>query len=332
MHCKQCYSCSEQNSKAYVLSYEEIATLLYDLKKNNVIRLSITGGEPFIREDIIDILELASNLGFEIYISTNGTFNSIDFKRLSKTKIKVLQISLDGVGEYHDRIRGLEGAYQKAIRYIQSFKKVRHDTQIGVAFTLMQENKNQMIELYEELKCIPIDILSIVPVQRIGRAGYDDILPPDELKKILDQIAEHWKKTGKEIKLNTMVSPALVPEVLQEEGTFPHGYLCTFPYSIAVAADGRCALCDGLLDDPRFLIGNIHEGIEKLCCNEMIDTVKNISVSEMHGVCQKCTFKQICAGGCRADSCLENNSFCASDIMCQAYYDAGIFPEKFLEK
>lgn len=33
LHCKQCYSCSEQNSKAYVLSYEEIATLLYDFKK-----------------------------------------------------------------------------------------------------------------------------------------------------------------------------------------------------------------------------------------------------------------------------------------------------------
>jgi len=314
------------------MTFKEIESLLQNLKEKNVMRLSITGGEPFIRSDMLDILELASNMGFEIYISTNGTFNQLDFTRFRNLKIQVIQISLDGLGEKHDNIRGQKGAFNKSIEFIKRVKEANTALQIGVAFTLMKKNVNDLIELYEYLKQLPINIFSVIPVQRIGRSTEEYALDSFELQSVLQKVADYYCTHPENIDLNLMLSPALVPEILRGKAKYGQGYICTFPYSLAVSANGVCSLCDGLLDEMNYQLCNYKEGIENMFKHNAVREVINIDTSQLTGVCSKCKLNCFCAGGCRADAYLSTGSFLSSDIMCQSYYDNGLFPVDLLKE
>lgn len=331
LKCVQCYSNANQKSEKNIISYEEIISLLKELKNNNVIRLSITGGEPFLRADMLDILEAASNMGFEIYISTNGTIDSIDFSRLANVNLKVLQISLDGLGNVHDEIRGQKGSYEKAMSFIAKSKMVNTKIQVGVAFTLMKQNMENMISLYNVLKETAIDIFSIIPVQRIGRSVAEYSLSPFQIKDQLECIARYYcQDSNKTFQLNLMVSPALVPKCLSGVSDYFQGYLCTYPYSLAVSAEGKYSLCDGMLDDPKSIIGNIQDNLKKVFECSFVNRILNICSNELVGICGKCSFNSFCAGGCRADAYWATGSNYKSDLMCQSYYDCGIFPDEYI--
>ncbi len=77
--------------------------------------LAISGGEPFVRKDILEIVEYASSQPLFVTILSNGTLITDETaKKLSQYNIKEVQISLDGAKtETHDALRGMKGA-QKA--------------------------------------------------------------------------------------------------------------------------------------------------------------------------------------------------------------------------
>jgi len=330
LNCIQCYSQSSKKPNSHILPINQIKNIFDDLMKNGIMRLSITGGEPFTRPDMIDILELASEYGFEIYVSTNGTFCDIDFSRFKNINLKIMQISLDGVGSMHDKIRGHDGAFEKSISFINRIKAVNSSLPIGVAFTLMKENREHAIKLYDYLRQTRVDIFSVVPVQRIGRAVDDYALSCFEQKETLEMLAKHYLSTDKKVELNIMVNPALVPNSLRNMSKYKNGYLCTFPYSVAIGADGTLSLCDGLLDDNECHLGNVCDGISCLFDKDKVINILNISSSQIAGICSLCKLRSMCAGGCRADVYFASGAFVASDVMCQHYYDNGIFPKELL--
>ena len=330
LNCIQCYSRSSTDLNSSILSISQIKDIFNDLKKHEIMRLSITGGEPFTRPDMMDILELASDYGFEIYISTNGTFCDIDFSRFKSINLKIMQISLDGVGAMHDKIRGHDGAFIKSISFIDKVKSANPAIPIGVAFTLMRENRNHAIKLYDYLKQTQADVFSVIPVQKIGRAVDDYALNCFEQKETLEMLAIHYLSSDRIIELNIMVNPALVPSPLRNLSKYEHGYLCTFPYSIAIGSDGTLALCDGLLDNNECHWGNICDGISCIFDKDEVSNILNISSSQIRGVCSLCKFQSMCDGGCRADAYFAIGDFLASDVMCQQYFDNGIFPKELL--
>jgi len=330
LNCIQCYSRSSKNLNSSILSLDQIKSIFIDLKNNEIMRLSITGGEPFTRPDMMDVLELASEYGFEIYISTNGTFCDIDFSRFKNVNLKIMQISLDGVGIMHDKIRGHDGAFDKSILFIDKVKTANPTLPIGIAFTLMKENREHAIKLYDYLWQTQADIFSVVPVQRIGRAVDDYALECFEQKEVFEVLANHYLSSDKRVELNIMVNPALVPNSLRNISRYKNGYLCTFPYSVAIGADGTLALCDGLLGNNECHLGNACDGISCLFNKDKVIDILNISSSQIEGVCSLCKLQSMCDGGCRADAYFASGTFIASDIMCQQYFDYGIFPKELL--
>ena len=72
-HCSYCIFSSESKKYENELSTEEIKKAIKELKENNFTYIKFTGGEPFTRDDMIEILKYARNLGFDMDISTNGS-------------------------------------------------------------------------------------------------------------------------------------------------------------------------------------------------------------------------------------------------------------------
>ena len=76
LHCRHCYNSSSSENTAH-LSRETISTCLEYFSNNNVLDLTISGGEPLLHPDIVNILQDAHERGFRTLLATNGTLLSI---------------------------------------------------------------------------------------------------------------------------------------------------------------------------------------------------------------------------------------------------------------
>lgn len=131
------------------LSFDKIKKILLDLKKKNIKSMLFTGGEPFSRNDMIQVLELSLDMGFDTSILSNGfkisslvKENKEVFKRLN-----TIQISLDTLNEKRlNKVRGYDNAYDDAISAIKElFKYNMKNIEISSVFD--KENKDDVLEI-----------------------------------------------------------------------------------------------------------------------------------------------------------------------------------------
>ncbi len=155
--CLTCFcwrnSVNDQNLEEKELKLEDFRKIFRNLP-NTVSWISFSGGEPFIRKDLADIIlssvELVPTLKL-ISIPTNGFETENIMGTVSKLKDAAgkrfpnifLTFSLDGPEEVHDRIRGIKGAFQKTYaNYIKVKKMLKHNNsfEVGIETTISKFN------------------------------------------------------------------------------------------------------------------------------------------------------------------------------------------------
>ncbi|MFC1510441.1 radical SAM/SPASM domain-containing protein [Candidatus Omnitrophota bacterium] len=122
----RCKHCSVSNyfteaDRARELSYDDIVGILKDAVKMGIPKIDYFGGEPLIKERIVDLVREASQLGIYISVTTNGLMLTQQMIRdLKAAGISCINISLDSASqEEHDRLRGKDGLYDKVITAIK---------------------------------------------------------------------------------------------------------------------------------------------------------------------------------------------------------------------
>jgi len=121
----RCITCTAwENSREGELSTEEMVDALKQLREIGVNSIRLSGGEPLIRSDMAELAKECSLLGFqEIYIATNGLLLQQKAEELVENGVTHFGVSLDGVKETNDEIRGVSGDYEKVLKGIEAVKK-----------------------------------------------------------------------------------------------------------------------------------------------------------------------------------------------------------------
>lgn len=116
--------------------------------------VNISGGEAFMRQEVVDIVRVIHQKCDDphIVVSTNGfrtehIVSSMEELRRTIPDIGI-GVSLDGIGEVHDRIRGIRGAYDKALATLRQLRE-RDFTNIRIGFTAMNDNVDEMRKVYD---------------------------------------------------------------------------------------------------------------------------------------------------------------------------------------
>lgn len=154
LKCQMCNIWKIQNPTD--LSLQNIEKL-HDLKYIN-----LSGGEPFLKTDLYEIVKLIkkNNPKSNIIISSNGfmtdTIVSMMKKLIFIDKNIGVRISIDGISETHNKIRGLENSFENAIETIKELKE-NHISNLGIAFTVSDYNKNEIIDVYKLSKKLSIE-------------------------------------------------------------------------------------------------------------------------------------------------------------------------------
>ncbi|MEK6693491.1 MAG: radical SAM protein [Nitrospirota bacterium] len=134
-------------------------------KRNPFLKwLTFTGGEPFLRDDLVEIVEAAAHHCTNLYLINTPTNALSPDKILKKVEgiLKlgipkyVLSISLDGPPEVHDRVRGIPGTWESAMEVLQGAKEIQksHPEKFNVVleYTLLPESHGRFAEMVDALR------------------------------------------------------------------------------------------------------------------------------------------------------------------------------------
>jgi Fe-coproporphyrin III synthase len=113
-----------------------------------VVRLNITGGEPFIKEDLGEILDVVKKKAKRVVISSNGLLTKKTLEVMSRHRDVGIRLSFDGVGETHDRIRGVKGIHAKALETLKGLKGLGI-RDLGIAVTISDDNARDLVPLFK---------------------------------------------------------------------------------------------------------------------------------------------------------------------------------------
>ena len=109
---------------------------------------NITGGEPFIREDLGDIVRELYKKSDRIVISTNGFFTDRIIKLCEEFPNVGIRISIEGLEETNNKIRGLEDGFNKGYTTLKKLVEMNHPD-VGFGMTVQDENAKDLVELYK---------------------------------------------------------------------------------------------------------------------------------------------------------------------------------------
>ena len=216
-NCLHCSSNSCHNSKA-ILRLDTIKQIIDDIIYLGAKRLCLSGGEPFLHPDIIEIVEYATQKGLilEVYSSgIVGEYNlekSISKEMLWECKKRGLNRIMFNVqaadSVVYDAIMNTKGKYDLLIRSMTNAKECQIDTEIH--FVPMKQNYNQIanvVKLAEQLNVCCVSFLRLVPHGRAEDNKEKIMLSDDELRSIQKELYS-IKETGKKVRIGLPLSHA----------------------------------------------------------------------------------------------------------------------------
>ncbi len=141
----RCSMCNRY--KAPSLPEEEI-TIETIKKLPRMYFTNITGGEPFIREDLKDIVRELYKKSDRIVISTNGFFSERIIDLCKEFPEVGIRISIEGLEHTNNAIRGLEDGYKKGYSTLKQLKKMGMKD-VGFGMTVQDKNAHELVSLYD---------------------------------------------------------------------------------------------------------------------------------------------------------------------------------------
>ncbi|MDD2208545.1 MAG: radical SAM protein [Bacilli bacterium] len=283
LKCKHCYGGFECK-KNHSLDIEYLKKMIDNATKNGVYQFDLTGGEPFLYNNLEDLLSYLYDAGMMVRIFTNLTLFNNKFKHLIlKYGVKDIVTSIDScIKEDHELFRGQVGCFEKTVNAVNELKK--NNISVSVNTMIGQHNKEHIDELVEF-----IDSLKVKSVL--------DVIVPEGRAKNLNENIRDSSKIIRDIykKYETKIDEKAI--------TISCGVGNRFIY---VKSDGNIYLCPSLIDS-KYILGNIKEFDTILIWKYMNENFNNMGCKYKTEKCRSCN------GGCRARALKLNGNIDAND-------------------
>lgn len=288
------------------LTTKQVFQVIDGLCDLGILILTVTGGEPFLRKDILNILNyIKNNTQITLIIQTNGTLiNKNVSEYLSKilTENDIIQVSLDGPRDIHNKIRGTE-CWSRVMESLKLLSENNLSTEVNITPTTL--NEDHIIPLLYQLEGIKKFGASPMAVFNENDKKY----VPD-IKKLLNtekEVINILQSKGIEYTLGIGGEFCQYHSFKTEELTYlknskssikilNEGVQCNAGITkFHITYDGRVFPCVFLQFD-NFLMGNI---LQKSLKNIWAEWNINKTIRDLNNTkCASCDFLHVCKGGC----------------------------------
>jgi radical SAM protein with 4Fe4S-binding SPASM domain len=318
LRCPHCYNKSGIASDSEI-NTQDAFSLIDMLADAQVLRLLITGGEPFLRPDIVPILRKASETKMRLDIATNGVvLPKKALNAMRELPVFHVHVSIDGIGEPHDIFRGKKGAYDEACKNIH--RLIDENITVSLSTTVTKNNLYELediVELALDLGCSGFFANAMLPAGR----GADNVdrfrMDTNEYKRMYKILVDKSKELKGRLAISTdMCFPFLFASAPVRTNSDGRMGCSAGLDTLCIGADGTAYPCHLLRDMP---LGNILDmGIRSLWKDPpALRELRDLQKKDMKEPCHSCRFApHPCVGGCRAAAYLEHGDLRAMDPTC----------------
>lgn len=343
LFCKYCYaSANDLVGVAEELSVSEIKTLFKQLSDLGLMKLQLAGGEPLLRKDFVDILDLLPEFNFATLLNTTAiNLYKVVARKISQSDVDVVTVSLEGHnGELHDKIKGGK-SFEAALRGISLLQK--YGQRMGVAMTLNSLNIDYVFLIIDLAEKLGVELFAIQLLCPSGRLQKNTGMIPswDKYRDFFIKLT-NFKKTykgGLDLRVNVtnesdvfweFYFPLMESESLSDlkkvwgmdikEGLQDTSLVsCVAGKSVcSINANGDVYPCEMLLGVNDFCAGNVRkESFGSIWRNSQVfSDFRKLKRKDLEGACGGCEHRW-CGGGCRAAAYYQTGSIKGPNINCR---------------
>lgn len=251
--CKECAGEKDMPFEDFLRAFDTIPSA----SRPHPFTVVITGGEPLLRSDLPDIGKALRQRGVGWSIVSNGwLYDEAMHQRLMAAGMGALTISLDGLQEDHDWMRGREGSYGRAMQVIALAAR-QPRLNFDVVTCVNQRNLPQLQAIHDQLTALCVRQWRIFTIIPIGRAlEHPELhLTDGQFVSLMDFIAEKRATQPAPMEVTFSCEGYLGP---YENKVRQTPYFCHAGINIAsVLIDGTISACPNI-DRKRFAQGNIY--------------------------------------------------------------------------
>ncbi len=313
----------------------ELVRELIALKTKEVV---LIGGEAYLHESFIAIVEALHKGGIEVGLTTGGRGISEELAfAMKKAGINRVSVSIDGTDAIHDLLRANKGSFSHALTAIKNLQNAKIRATVNT--TINRLNKGCLEELYDILRDQKVQAWQVQIIAPLGRAADrpDMLLQPWDLLDIMPRLAKLKKQAfsdGILIMSGNNLGYFGPDEALMrspKEGMSDYFAGCQAgKFIMGIESDGTIKGCPSL-QTKAYAAGNTKdETLHSIWENSStLQSMRDGSSKELWGFCKTCDFSEVCQGGCTftAHSLFGkagNNPYC--------FYRASVMAKKGLKE
>ena len=318
LRCKHCYR-TEGNVEP--LSYDDVIAVVdqYEILMNRYNRehnlsrkgqINLTGGEPFIREDIFDIINYIGRRKLPFGVLTNGSFlDDRAIQCLKRNKVSIVQLSIDGNCDTHDSLRAA-GDYKRT--FLVAKKLEAEGIKTLISFTANQKNYKELSSVAEECRKLEISKLwsdRLVPIgngENLCELEITEEILPEYLRELKNAKGDRLTQA---LYPKTQVSMDRALQFLESDSSI---YCCSAGDSlITVDEFGRVMPCRRM----PILCGDVfHSTLEEIYYHH--EVFLQLRRKTVPSECMKCQYALDCRGGAKCQSYAKYQDYNRADPAC----------------
>ncbi|WP_158080469.1 PqqD family peptide modification chaperone [Alkalithermobacter paradoxus] len=302
LRCVHCFNSSGimRDNELTVNEFINIAQQFSELGTQTIF---LTGGEPFIKKDVNKLIDFVAKEFSTVNIASNAyTLEEETIELISKHKNISIQVSIDGIENTHDKIRGVLGAYNKTIKNIK--KLCEFKIPVAISFTMNDKNVNELegvIKKAKEIGCIGVNIGL---TSNSGRAKQNNI-PTKIAKDFASKLVEsHNKFSTPDFFVGLDICETKIKDFFE---SIEYANKCGAGYNVIhIFADGRVSMCPAI---KKINLGNVrNQSISEILQHNNIERVMNIP-TPTKDICGDCEQYNMC-GNCIASMLEKSREEC----------------------
>ncbi|MDD5456208.1 MAG: radical SAM protein [Candidatus Margulisbacteria bacterium] len=323
LRCKHCYYYDKpeiynnENNTSKEKIFEAIDIIAEKFSSHFML---ITGGEPFLRTDILEILEYIKSKNIVVYIQTNGTLLTDEIiERLEKIlnlNTDVIQVSIDGLkSSSHEKTRGKK-AFNKSIKALRELVKRGFITAVNC--TALSANVHELPQIYEFLRDLKVEKITFGKFDL--KSDKQRYLIPDKdilFKAAAEIIRIYMEDDFQNLNINLFENIELIndkkvvkyiDQYLPEsnESSTYDDLSCACDSGFCINSDGSVQLCPEVYAlGKEFIMGNINTESLVDIWEKRHDNLFFQPKMKDQMLCNKCKYVSLCKGGCPAKAYAE---------------------------
>ena len=282
------------------LTTDECLDVCRQLGEMGLRRVSLIGGEVFLRRDWAQIVSALTAQGIRVNVITNGYLFTPELLDILKSAaVESVSVSLDGPRDIHDRGRQT-GSYDRAVAAIRALAGA--GIPVSVITTLSRESAAALEELYAALRALPLCAWQIQACSPMGNAADGGLDFRFSFADVIRFVETHREEAPFPLGIADNIG-----YYTPEEGALRGAPGAPFTgcraglTSVGIDSVGNVRGCESLYDE-RFIEGNLRERSLREIWEDpdAFSYNRRFTPDLLTGACAECPHAARCAGGCRS--------------------------------